>query len=306
MSKIYGNTRPNRKADFTLSFSTEPSPGFKDLYDRLEAAENSIVSHLNDAVTRTTALFSCIEVKAVDGDQSEARCQLCIWMAASLRKKRQLAQSAGLEDMRGLVEPCFVIFGHQLQLHFAYMEEGTDKVHIVGPMMRPFQLCETSTLTGTFQALRLWRNVIRYGRDEGSEGFWGGFMGVVLEKLAGDTDEEHSAALASAAQTLDEGEESSDELAGNIHEEHRAARASVAQPSNEGDDSSDELARDIGQGHRAARASETPTSDEGEGNGERSSKKARKKDRQKARRRCGICRETGHDKRNCRKKGARS
>lgn len=38
---------------------------------------------------------------------------------------------------------------------------------------------------------------MRYGRDEGSDGFWGGFMGKVLQKLAQAIDEGDSATIAS-------------------------------------------------------------------------------------------------------------
>jgi len=200
----------DRKADFTLSFSTRPSPGFNDLYNRLRTAGNPVVvSHMADALTKKTALFSCIEVKAASGDHTEAEYQLSIWMAASLRKKRQLAQSVGLEDKNSLVEPCLTIVGHQIHVYFAYMAEETDTVHILGPEVGSLGLCETRSVSGIFRALRLWRIVIRYGMDEGSEGFWGGFMGVVLKRLAGDIDEGHGAALASAAQPSDKGAESS-------------------------------------------------------------------------------------------------
>jgi hypothetical protein len=64
--------------------------------------------------------------------------------------------------------------------------EEKDAVHILGPAAGFLGLCETRSISGVFQALRLWRKVIRYGRDVGSEGFWGGFMGLVLQRLAGE------------------------------------------------------------------------------------------------------------------------
>jgi hypothetical protein len=36
--------------------------------------------------------------------------------------------------------------------------------------------------------------VIRYGRDGGSDGFWGSFMEVVLQKLAEDVEDGHGVA----------------------------------------------------------------------------------------------------------------
>ncbi|KAF3030366.1 hypothetical protein E8E12_000933 [Didymella heteroderae] len=179
----------DRKADFTLSFSHMPSPGLSDLYTRLRTANSSIVSHMADAFTRTTALFSCVEVKPASGDRTEAGYQLSIWMAASLRKKIQLARRAGLVDKSGLVEPCFSIVGHETRVYFAFMaSEEMDAVQILGPEDGLLGLCETRSVSGIFRALRLWRNVIAYGRDGGSDGFWGGFMGEVLHKLAGDAD----------------------------------------------------------------------------------------------------------------------
>jgi hypothetical protein len=83
--------------------------------------------------------------------------------------------------------------------------EERDTVHILGLEVGSLGLCKTRSVSGIFRALRLWRNVIRYGRDGGCEGFWGGFMEVVLQRLAGDIDEEHGAALASVTQPSDEG-----------------------------------------------------------------------------------------------------
>jgi hypothetical protein len=179
----------DRKADFTLSFSHMTSPGFDSLYNRLQNTGNSVVSHMADVFTKTTALFSCVEVKPASGVKLEAEFQLSIWMASSLRKKMQLARRVGLVDTSNLVEPCFAIVGHETHVYFAYMApEERDTVHILGPEVGSLSLCETMSISGIFRSLRLWRNVIRYGRDEGSDGFWGSFMGVVLEKLAGDID----------------------------------------------------------------------------------------------------------------------
>jgi hypothetical protein len=177
----------DRKANLALSFSHMPSPGFEDLYSRLRAAGNPIVSHMADAFTKTTALFSCVQVGPASGDRTEAEYQLSIWMAASLRMKMQLAQRAGLVDKSGLVEPGFAIVGHETHVYFAYIaSEEKDVVHILGPEVGFLGLCETRSVSGIFRTLRLWRNAIRYGRDEGSEGFWGGFMEAVLQRLAGD------------------------------------------------------------------------------------------------------------------------
>jgi hypothetical protein len=162
----------DRKADFTLSFFHMPSPGFEDLYGRLRAADNFVVSHMADVFTKTTALFSCVE----------------------------------LVDKSGLVEPCFAIVGHETHVYFANIaSEERDTVNILGPEVGSLGLCETRSVSGIFRALRLWRNVIRYRRDGGGEGCWGSFMGVVLQRLVGDMDEEYGAPLASTAQSSEAG-----------------------------------------------------------------------------------------------------
>ena len=177
----------DRKADFTLSFSHKPSPGFGDVYSRLRTANNHVISHMVDAFTRTTALFSCIEVKPADGDLTEAEYQLSMWIAASLRKKMQLARHVGLVDKSGLVEPCFVIVGHRMYVYLAYVSsEQRNEVQILGPESGLLGAGDTGSVSGIFRALKLWQNAITYGRDKGNEGFWGGFMGLVLQKLAGE------------------------------------------------------------------------------------------------------------------------
>jgi hypothetical protein len=50
-----------------------PSLGFEDLYNRLRTAGNPVVSHIADAFTKTTALFSCVEVKPASGNYAEAK-----------------------------------------------------------------------------------------------------------------------------------------------------------------------------------------------------------------------------------------
>lgn len=72
------------------------------------------VSHTTDAFTKTTAVFSRIEVKPSDGDKLETEYQLSIWMAASLRKKAKLGRCAGLPDTTCLVELGFTVVGHEL------------------------------------------------------------------------------------------------------------------------------------------------------------------------------------------------
>jgi hypothetical protein len=86
-----------RKTDFVFSYSHLPSPGFESLYDRLRAANNAEVGHTTDTFTKRTVLFSGIEVKPTSGDKAEAELQISIWMAASLRKKAELAKSVAFK-----------------------------------------------------------------------------------------------------------------------------------------------------------------------------------------------------------------
>jgi hypothetical protein len=101
----------------------------------------------------------------------------------------QLAWRVGLIG-NDLAAPCFAIVGHETHVYFAHIVSGErDRVHILAPEAGFLGLCKTRSVSGIFQALRLWQNVIRYGRGEGSDGFWGSFMGVVLQKLARDANE---------------------------------------------------------------------------------------------------------------------
>jgi hypothetical protein len=91
-----------RKTDFVFSYSHLPSPGFESLYDRLRSANNAEVGHTTDAFTKRTALFSGIEVKPTSGDKAEAELQMSIWIAASLRKKADLAKRVAFKaTLRG-------------------------------------------------------------------------------------------------------------------------------------------------------------------------------------------------------------
>jgi hypothetical protein len=108
-------------------------------------------------------------------------------MAASLRKKAKLGRRAGLPDTTCIVEPAFTVVGHDLYQYIAYLDsEKGGAVRVL-----EFGQLATSSVSGIFKQLRMWRNVIEYSLDEGPEGFWGGFLKSVLEKLAfsdnGDT-----------------------------------------------------------------------------------------------------------------------
>ena len=58
------------------------------LYDRLQ---NATISHTINNFTQAAALVSGIEVKPPNGGAVEAEVQVSIWLAASLRKKADLA-----------------------------------------------------------------------------------------------------------------------------------------------------------------------------------------------------------------------
>ena len=134
----------------------------------------------NRCFAKTTATFSGIEVKPSNGDKLEAEYQLSIWMAANLRKKAKLGRRAGLPDTTCLVEPGFTVVGHELYFYVAYMDTGEgEAVRIL-----EFGNAATSSVSGTFKQLKMWRNVVEYALDEEPDGFWGGFLKPVLERLA--------------------------------------------------------------------------------------------------------------------------
>lgn len=169
----------DRKADYTLSYSHDTSP-FEALYARLLQHRNQCISHTTDAFTKTTAVFSGVEVKPSDGDKLEAEYQLSIWMAANLRKKAKLGRRVGLPDTAYLIEPGFTIVGHEMYFYITYMDSRQgEAVRIL-----EFGNAATSSMSGAFKQLRMWRNVIEYGLDEGLDGFWGRFLKPVLERLA--------------------------------------------------------------------------------------------------------------------------
>lgn len=110
----------------------------------------------------------------------------------------QLAGQVGLIDTDDLVEPCFIMFGPRMRLCYAHMiSEDCDNVRITPIELDPFRVCDTTNVGGIFLVLRFWRNFIRHGIDEGSDGFWGSFMGLVLQRLAEDTEGIHDAGVAS-------------------------------------------------------------------------------------------------------------
>jgi len=122
------------------------------------------VSHTTDNFTLCAVLFSGIEVKPENGDQKEAELQMGIWMAASLRKKMELARRAfsgtpvseskpacnfgvghdsnetqnpdvNADDpsITALLEPALAIIGHEHKIYYAYPSSVTGDITILGP-----------------------------------------------------------------------------------------------------------------------------------------------------------------------------
>ena len=60
---------------------------------------------------------------------------------------------------------------------------GSGIVSILGHDKR-LPLLTTQTVQGIFQLARLYRNILEYGMDKGGEGFWGAFLGLVLEGVS--------------------------------------------------------------------------------------------------------------------------
>lgn len=129
-------------------------------------------------------------MKPASGDHTEAELQMSIWIAASIRKKQELAQiTQTLYRPTTIVEPGLTIVGHEHSVYYAYPREnlvsGRSGVHVLGPDLDRFERLSTVSIRGVFRLVRLYGNLLRYGMDEGEDGYWGQFFGPVLEKLAG-------------------------------------------------------------------------------------------------------------------------
>jgi hypothetical protein len=186
----------DRKTDYTLSYSHR-HPAIAALYKNLDAANRRDIGHTLDAFTKRTALFSGFEVKPASGDHTEAELQMSIWIAASLRKKQELARLAQIPiEPTVMVEPALTIVGHEHAVYYAYPREhpisisGSDKrgagVHVLGPDFDRFERLSSDSVRGIFRLLRLYGNLLRYGMEEGKEGYWGGFLNRVLVGLGGN------------------------------------------------------------------------------------------------------------------------
>jgi hypothetical protein len=185
-----GRRKPmDRKTDYVLSYSHRHSD-ISALYKRLDSVNNREIGHTLDTFTKRTALFSGFEVKPASGDHTEAELQMSIWIAASLRKKQELAQIAQIPfEPTTMVEPALTIVGHEHSVYYAYPREdlvsGRSGVHVLGPDLDRFERLSTDSIRGIFRLLKLYGNLLKYGMDEKEDGYWGGFFRPVLDKLAG-------------------------------------------------------------------------------------------------------------------------
>lgn len=115
-----------RKTDFCLSYS-HLHPLYASRYRTLRHAPSS---HTTDTYTKAAALFTGIEVKSPSGNLQEAQLQMSIWMAASLRKKAELAWSAFATgalphrpDHGTFIAPGITIVGTEHKVYYAYLSE---------------------------------------------------------------------------------------------------------------------------------------------------------------------------------------
>jgi len=176
----------DRKTDYILSYSHR-DPTISALYKRLEDAWKSEIGYTLDPFTKRTAAFSNFEIKNPDGHTMEAQLQMSVGIAASLRKKQELAHAARVPfEPATMVEPAIVIVGHIHSVYYAYPQHtlASGGVHVLGPDTTRFGMLSTDSIRGIFQLVRMYGNILEYGMDEQDTGYWGRFLGPVLEALA--------------------------------------------------------------------------------------------------------------------------
>ncbi|CAG5180769.1 uncharacterized protein ALTATR162_LOCUS9396 [Alternaria atra] len=149
----------DRKTDYVLSYSHR-HPEIPALYKGLDAANNRDIGRTLDTVTRRTALFSGFEIEPASGDHIEAELQMSIWIAASLRKKQELARISQTSfEPSTIIEPALTIVGHEHSIYYAYPREnlvsGRSGVHVLGPDLDRFERLSTDSIRGIFRLLKL-------------------------------------------------------------------------------------------------------------------------------------------------------
>lgn len=82
-----------KKADYAWSFSSQ-HPTVGKWYHRLSLAGQGLsLSQITDSFSKRIALYCGVEVKRSGGDDQESLAQLCIWLAAGVRKLDELRKS---------------------------------------------------------------------------------------------------------------------------------------------------------------------------------------------------------------------
>jgi hypothetical protein len=174
----------DRKTDYVLSYSHR-DPTTANLYKRLAVAGISEIGHTLDAFTKRTALYCSVEVKPASGDHTEAELQMSLAIAAAILKKQSLAHDAQiLLEPTSIVEPSLTVIGHEHSLYYAYPRD--DGIHVLGPDLDRFERLSTESMRDVFRLLRTYGNILEFGADEGTTGYFGRFLGPVLETLAGN------------------------------------------------------------------------------------------------------------------------
>lgn len=174
----------DRKTDYILSFSHR-DPAIAALYKRIYDANIGDIGYTTDLFTSRTAAFSNFEVKLSNGNIEEAELQMSVGISASLRHKQELACFTQVPfKPAAMVEPTVTIVGHYHRVYYAYPLDTLGAVQVLGPEDSRFPHLSTGSIRGVFQLLRLYGNILEYGMDEGASGYWGRFLGPLLESLA--------------------------------------------------------------------------------------------------------------------------
>ena len=85
---------------------------------------------------------------------------MSIWIAASLRKKQELARISQTSfEPSTIIEPALTIVGHEHSVYYAYPREnlvsGRSGVHVLGPDLDRFERLSTDSIRGIFRLLKL-------------------------------------------------------------------------------------------------------------------------------------------------------
>jgi len=93
-----------------------------------------------------------------------------------------------LFEPAAIVEPAFTVISYKHYVYYAYpnndLVAGRGGVHVLGPDSDRLGNLRTDSIRGIFRLVRVYINMLKYGMDKDENGYWGGFLGPVLEKLA--------------------------------------------------------------------------------------------------------------------------